>query len=403
MQVHTGHVLGGTAVLAPAIAIFAPLGLTVLLCLSGVAVLVSRRIGEDAWPSPPMFPSLVMALMLVWSLIGAIWSIDAETTLTRLPRILGITVAGLVVMDAALHLQGRHLRSVQNLLLAGFLVALVLLAGERMLNGPIRGIVDPDIESELALWTSFNRGVTVVVLFVWPASLVLWWRNRKLAALAWAVTLGVISTYSSGAAILSLAAGGIVFALTRLGPRIVPTVLAGLVAMFILASPLLFGKLLDRETINSEQTSVPRSGYHRLLIWNFTADRIFERPFAGWGLDSSRSMPRGKIRLGYSNEQPLPLHPHNSALQVWLELGLPGAVLATALMAWILLTVRNGARDATVKAAMTGLCITALGISFLSYGMWQSWWMSALWLGVVFAATCWHDDTAAVPNQGVNP
>src|SRR5207302_8324015 len=75
------------------------------------------------------------------------------------------------------------------------------------------------------------------------------------------------------------------------------------------------------------------SAGHRLLIWSFTGEHIAERPLLGWGLDSSRAIPGGnsEIRPG---QNWLSLHPHDAALQVWLELGMPGAVLVALLLGW---------------------------------------------------------------------
>lgn len=391
MQFHTGHVLGATAVLAPTVAIFAPQGFPILLGVTALATLILRRVQDNVWPSPPKVVFVVFLLLLAWSLIGVAWSIDVRVTLEKLLRVLGISVAGLIVLDAALGLEPQKLRAARTLLLAGFLIGLVLLTGERVMHAPIVTVLHPDIANETTLWIIFNRGTTVLVLFVWPTVLVLGRRNRTVAVLVWISTLGVIYTYPSDAAILALIAGGGICVLTWFAPRIMQVVLAALSAMFILTSPMVLGKMVDLEAIKSERRLISDSGYHRLLIWNFTAERIFERPFGGWGLDTSRSIPGGRKRLDFTGEE-LPLHPHNSALQIWLELGLPGALLATVLVGWILITIGRGVQGAAEKAAMMGMCVTALGISFLSYGVWQSWWLSALWLAAAFAAMCWKND-----------
>ena len=119
------------------------------------------------------------------------------------------------------------------------------------------------------------------------------------------------------------------------------------------------------------------SAGHRLLIWSFAGDRIAERPLTGWGLDSSRAIPGGDdpIRPG---ETWMPLHPHNAALQVWLELGAPGAVLF-ALMVAILwgAVARVEWPPLFAAAAGAGLTIAFIGC-FATYGIWQEWWLGTL-------------------------
>ena len=78
----------------------------------------------------------------------------------------------------------------------------------------------------------------------------------------------------------------------------------------------------------------------------------------------------------------LPLHPHNAALQLWLELGVPGAVLF-ALFAALLWRALATARWPRLYAAATGAGLTvALVASFTTYGVWQEWWLGALCLSL---------------------
>jgi len=94
-------------------------------------------------------------------------------------------------------------------------------------------------------------------------------------------------------------------------------------------------------------------------------------------LDSSRAIPGGDdpIRPG---ETWMPLHPHNAALQVWLELGAPGAVLFALLVAtiWSALARVEWPR---LFAAAAGASLTIAFVGcFATYGMWQEWWLGTL-------------------------
>lgn len=402
MRIHTEQVLGAAAFIAPPLAIYAPLGLAPLLGIAALGVLIVQRVTQHRWPSPPASLVVFFTLAFLWSASSALWSIDVPATLGKLPGFLGAVVAGLVLLDASRCLNPERRHRAGRLLVAGFVLALVLLALERATEAPIRRLFEPELTDETILWIFFNRGATVMVLLVWPAAgLVRRWSHAA-AILLWAATLGIVATYFSSAAVLAMIAGGGAFFLVRVLPRVGTVALAVVFAGFILSSPIIFGKLLHRDGIDRMSSVLPRSGYHRLLIWNFTAERVFDRPLAGWGLDTSRSIPGGNKWLD-NTEQAMPLHPHNSALQIWLELGLPGALLATVLVGWILITIGRGVQGSAEKAAMTGMCVTALGISFLSYGVWQSWWLSGLWLAAAFAAMCWKNDAVTAPESGENP
>jgi exopolysaccharide production protein ExoQ len=127
--------------------------------------------------------------------------------------------------------------------------------------------------------------------------------------------------------------------------------------------------------------AVKFSAGHRLLIWSFVGDRIAEHPLSGWGLDSSRAIPGGKdpIEAGATW---LPLHPHNAPLQLWLELGAPGAVLFALLAAWGWFALARACWPRLLAAAAGGSLATGLVASFATYGIWQEWWQGTLWFSL---------------------
>lgn len=125
--------------------------------------------------------------------------------------------------------------------------------------------------------------------------------------------------------------------------------------------------------------NLPRSTYHRLLIWGFATERIAERPILGWGFNTSRAMPGGQKNLDIS-EIAMPLHPHNAALQWRLELGILGALFGAGL---ILVSTEMARRYAAGRVARAG-AVAAIGATFviamISFGAWQTWWVSGMFL-----------------------
>jgi O-antigen ligase len=120
----------------------------------------------------------------------------------------------------------------------------------------------------------------------------------------------------------------------------------------------------------------------RLDIWHFATARIIEHPLRGWGLDTSRIFTE------------IPLHTHDAALQIWLELGAIGAALMC--LAWVAIfsLINNLAqRDRNLGAVAAATAVTYLTIGALSFGVWQEWWLA---LGALAFATIAMLDRARV-------
>ena len=122
--------------------------------------------------------------------------------------------------------------------------------------------------------------------------------------------------------------------LLYLWPRAVTRVAAALSVVAVLTAPLTLPSLADRPSLFAIVDNFKESAGHRLLIWRFTGARIAERPWLGWGLDAARAVPGGDVEAR-PGEKFLPLHPHNAALQTWLELGVPGAMLFALFLGWL--------------------------------------------------------------------
>jgi len=183
----------------------------------------------------------------------------------------------------------------------------------------------------------------------------------------------------------------------------VARVAAVMSVLIIISAPLTFARFAQFPLLAETADAVKLSAGHRLLIWSFAGDRIAERTLTGWGLDASRAMPGGinPIRPG---ETWMPLHPHNAALQLWLELGVPGAVLFALLvaLAWQALAAAPWPRLFTA-AAGASLAI-ALIACFASYGIWEEWWLATLWFSlfvIIVMARVAHP--AVMPADNVQP
>jgi len=392
MRLDNGHVLGAVAVVAPAVGVFAPLALAPLLAVAAVAAVAVARLRGDSWSAFPGACAVLLGVTVLWSLISLLWAPEPRFAAAKLGELALLFAAGVVVLGVAMSLDRAQRRRVERLLIIGFALALALLCIELVAGYPIRYLERTDWPGVQHLKSSFDRGATVLAVLVWPAARALWRRSNLAAVGLWIATAALVTSLSSATAKLALLLGIAVFVAGRATPRATAAILGGVLAVAIVVSPLLAARIpsldiLDlnwpfNTTAGTTGKSAIMSGKHRLLIWRFTADRIAEKPLFGWGFNASRWLPGGNA-IVMDQENALPLHPHNVALQWWVELGLPGALLAATLALLAAGAIRR-IDDPHGAASGAALLTSAATIAALSFGTWQSWWIAALALAAAF-------------------
>lgn len=376
-------ILAACAGLAPLLALLFPLGLTALLVvLAGALVLAGPR--KPLWHSIPFRLALVFAAGIVWCLASALWAISPVNALHKSVQLAIMLCAGLIVIAAA-RIQLPATRQTIGLALAiGVTLALAVLLIERATNAPIADLLAGYPTDRSLLIKRYNRGATVIAVLLWPAAYALWNRFGWIAAAGLVIAgAGTLMLADSRAAMVG-ALLGVGFLTLALWSRRLSLATFALAAVLAVVLPsVLPAVILNRADVVGirEQASQLHllSGFHRMRIWEFTAERIAERPLLGWGLDSARDLPGG-TRETDSSGTFLPLHPHNLFLQLHVELGIPGVVLALILVAWI--GVRGAQQPPTERSTgfMLAAAAAALVIASLSYGAWQSWWFASLLL-----------------------
>lgn len=327
-------------------------------------------------------PLAVLGILALWAFAASFWSFGISGAVLVVAKAGLLSLAGIAAL-AGVGVPPAVASKHSAMALGGAVLsaAMTLIIGQVYADATGASLWGRYSEDPL---TTMNNGAAILVLLVWPLVAVLLGRGLRLwaAALVAAVAV-VLSPLPSNAALLALALGSVVFVLSTRWAGLVSKGLAGLAVAAILSMPLVAPNLPVPESVRSQLEAVKSSAAHRLIMWEYTAEKIAERPFLGWGMDASRHMARGEKVMGAL--ELMPLHPHNGALQVWLELGLPGALLAAALAAGIFLA----AGRAPPPFAAAG-CASAAGylvIGGLSYGVWQTWWVAVAWgLAIVIAA-----------------
>jgi O-antigen ligase len=221
------------------------------------------------------------------------------------------------------------------------------------------------------------EGSYVLAVLLWPALGFLLSRRRPLLGLlivfAGVIGMAGLSAWSAVAAVMAgLGAMLLVGALGSVGV----TTLGLAMAAFTVLAPVLVLAGEQTGLFPYVRDALTDSWAARTQIWSFAAERITERPFQGWGLDASRSFGTA-----------VPLHPHDGPLQLWLELGVVGALIAAGfwmlLMRRVVRMSRHNPPAAQVAAATAAAYFT---VGALSFGVWQEWWLAVGALAFVACA-----------------
>jgi O-antigen ligase len=383
----------------------APLSLIAL----ALAVLAHRlRCGGLPWPRGAVL--WVAVGIGAWGALGALWAIEPHRTLSAgigfaaMALLAGAAARAVAEDSAAAH------RVMARCLVWGLALGLAAAAGDHLsgnaLRAGVRGLEAWRPQIAFGLKPAASVMAMLLPLAAAAAAVPGWARGVQVAC-GVAVVLMLPGESAKIAALAGLAVTGAAWA----APRLVPPLVGATLAVALLAAPALLGLVLQP---GLRADVLPPSAAHRLLIWDFALSRIAERPVLGWGMEASRAIPGGTrgpteetLDRFHLSTPPLreffvapgvelmPLHPHNGALQLRLELGLPGALLAAALA---LLLGGAAARSGHPPAAAGALAAAAV-TGMLSFGTWQAWWIAAQLLVLVALAGLgpWRGAGAARP------
>ena len=380
-----GWVTVAACALTPILAYLGNLGFAVMIAVAGLACLplaLRRR--------PPIMGLLFLAGLAAWAVISMQWSVAAAPhpdfshhqaigQLTALKLLLELALYS-AFAAAALWLPKAGAMRAGRVLAIGLAALTVLFAVDAVLKAQIyqaiRGLAHLTARPDLAL-RDMSRATYVMSLLFWPAAVVFDRRLTWLIAAVLVVAM-LVGAYllNADAPFATLAVSGVVFCAVRFAGR--PAVLALLagVVIYFLAAPMLI-TLIDRgQLLHPAADDIREQSWAiRLDIWRFAAARIREHPFLGWGLDAARTFSPN-----------IPLHTHDAAMQIWLELGAVGAALACLFWSWIVLQIdKLEAIDRPAAAAWAGAASAYLTIGALSFGVWQEWWLA---LGALTAVVC---------------
>jgi len=255
-------------------------------------------------------------------------------------------------------------------------LALIELYGE----SPIRRLLGLDPEA-----FRLNRAMVTLALYAMLLAMLAGiWRRWLWVASAVALSLAAIMSSESGSAPFGLAMAACAYGLVRALPRLGPALVGAFALIAILSAPW-HGALLSfmiPEWLHASLSSA--SSAIRVGIYRAFGEAVWLAPILGHGFNTTlfalteidvASLSEGAgAYLGYG-------HPHDAPLQLWVEMGFAGVLLAIAALGVVLSRLQRLPPE--VHASGAALLAFFLAISLVSHGAWQAWWVGIIAAGLM--------------------
>ena len=299
------------------LAVLASKGETVLLLVTAVISIVGIEIQSLRHMIFQHSSYKVLFAVAAISALSVFWAIDINNAIKLLPSLIVLFIAAAIIFSLSESISTDHRNSFLKWMWIGFGLGAGLLALELLLEFPIlRAVTGKPREGPGSPHVGIlGPAFSVMVLMLWPLISSAWHQIRGNTVPAFLAVFMLTIAGSHLASIVALILSTFVFFIVRLAGDRVVKLLTAITAIFILFVPLIAGNY-DPEHLADHFSADEQSALHRLYIWEFTSDKILEKPILGWGLDASRSIPGAGLEVLPSGPV-LSLHPHNAALQLW--------------------------------------------------------------------------------------
>lgn len=354
--------------------------LTVALAALLVAAGRMRPLGSLDWRAglaavPRGWRAAALAA-LAWALVSTTWSVSPALSLRAVTGA-GVPLLACALLAAAWRAAPRP-RWFASALAAGLILGALLVVAELRLGYPVRRHISDRLISFVE-----NRPTLTLTMLLWPTAALLARRGMGWTVLALAAAVVAASAVStSGASKFCLAVGSITALASWFAPRWSLRVATVTLLLLVAVQPVfgdLAARMLPQRLVEASAEAHPSE---RIAIWQSYGEVARLRLLTGIGFGSAPAAGRDPVAGEVDREDRTMLdvgHPHDAPLQVWVELGLPGALA----LGGAILAVALGLRRLEGAARHAGLAalMAASAVCLVDHEAWQGWWAGVMGFG----------------------
>ncbi|MCD8497563.1 MAG: O-antigen ligase family protein [Alphaproteobacteria bacterium] len=365
---------------APVIAALGPRALSFLPAIILVLGVSGFFLSTRKRPLLSVKPLIYMACVSVLCLISSLWSPYMPDALERGGKIALVLMGNGLLLAYILARPIERLRFFPSIFLASFIAALLLLASELYWEGPLtRAFLSLTGKPAEFKYSDLNRGIVAAVLCI-PAALALAGftitdslKRRAVYGLIFALITTICLLTFSQSSHLALAVMGFFFFFFPYKREWAWLALAMTLSALMFATPFMVQFFFQALPPLIENVSWFQYSYalERLEIWDYVSRYAMQQPMTGYGVEATRYTVFDTAELYQPGNTVL--HPHNFAVQIWMEFGVLGATLGSLFLLYLLDAMRT-LPELPARVCLASL-MGSLAVASTGYGIWQGWWL----------------------------
>ena len=338
----------------------------------------NRRLTMSGW----------LILIIALSFVSTLWALNAGVSISRALKIAPQFLGGGALLMAAPWLARNMTAQEKKHWFIAYGISLLIMAADMISGMKLHHFLYRGAEAAPMRVDALNRGVLVDVFLFLPTLGLIFAPNNNafIGRQRWVLTaiftvLMLLMLHSTGSQSAQLA-----FALAVLA-LLVPVQFRGvwIILAFALSALIFVTPWLSQYLMRDVAPALPTmpflgrgQGYaaNRIEIWDYVSRYALQKPWLGFGIDSTRAVTAFDSHQIYQPGITIP-HPHNFAVQLWMEFGVVGAILGAGLTLTILHYLR-AQPSLTARRLGLGTFLACLSAAAMTYSTWQGWWLGLL-------------------------
>ncbi len=364
----------------PFLAVDMPRGLAFAPSLIGV---VFYALYFVVFKTKPILSWKTLWLVLIifgLSALSLSWALHFDVSLKQVSKLAILLPPQVLLLSLVCSLNKEQLEPYIRFFPYGVAFSALFLCFEVMSGGVVFNLVRGEPLDHFVGSFEFNRAAVVLSLYSFSALAILKAQHKHPLSFLIIILplLSALIVTDSQSAQLSFVVGMVFLFLFPYHSRIAWVGLAFVILALMLTAPFFVPYIYQNYAADIQQIPGFAQAYvgHRLEIWDYVSRYALQKPLHGFGIEMTRATTNFDSGRIFEDDNSS-LHPHNFAIQIWVEFGLIGILIAMGLMYQLFSSLQKNFTLAQQRIILPSI-MGAMAPAAAAFGLWQGWWMATL-------------------------